>query len=142
MKLTEEKLKRIILEELGEISEQEEKVDHQKAKELASNPDPILQAVFDALDKDPEVQKMIGQLNESDDPFEGFPVATTYAATMSPLTALATGPLAAKVAAVLGVSLAGLPAAAGVGLMAAGAAATIGLAYLYDKKQGNFGDKK
>ena len=111
MKLTEETLKRIILEELGEISEQEEKVDHQKAKELANNPDPILQAVFTALDKDPEVQKMIGQLNESDDPFEG-------------------------------VSLAGLPAAAGVGLMAAGAAATIGLAYLYDKKQGNFGDKK
>lgn len=142
MKLTKETLKQIILEELSEISEQEEKVDHKKAKELASNPDPILQAVFDALDKDPEVQKMIGGMNESNDPFEGFPVATAYAATMSPAVALATGPLAAKVAAVLGVSLAGIPAAAGVGLMAAGAAATIGLAYLYDKKQGNFGDKK
>ena len=142
MKLTNKVLRRIIKEELDNISEQEENVDHQKAKELASNPDPILQAVFDALDKDPEVQKMIGQLNESDDPFEGFPVATAYAATASPVVALATGPLAAKVAAVLGVSLAGVPAAAGIGLMAAGAAATIGLAYLYDKKKGNFGDKK
>tara|TARA_Y100000114_G_scaffold55648_2_gene50918 strand:- start:4861 stop:5289 length:429 start_codon:yes stop_codon:yes gene_type:complete len=142
MKLSRSTLKRIIKEELENITEKEEKLDHKKAKEMASNPDAIQQAVFDTLDKDPEVQKMIGEMNEGKDPFEGFPVATTYAATMSPVTALASGPLAAKVAGILGVSLAGIPAAAGVGLMAGTAAATIALAYLYDKKKGNFGDKK
>ena len=142
MRLTKETLKRIIKEEINNISEQEENLDHQKAREMASNPDPIQQAVFDALDKDPEVQKMIGEMNESKDPFEGFPVATTYAATASPLIALASGPLAAKVAGILGMSLAGVPAAAAVPIMAGSAFATIALAYLYDKKQGNFGDKK
>tara|TARA_Y100001972_G_scaffold121217_1_gene164935 strand:- start:655 stop:1074 length:420 start_codon:yes stop_codon:yes gene_type:complete len=137
MKLTKETLKRIILEELNVVSEEEKTPEVTKeqdaaAKEIAKNKEPFHDALFKALDADPEVQNMLRQQNESNDPFEDFPVATTYAATMSPVMALATGPLLAKVAAAVGVTA----GAAGVGTMAIGALVPLALAYLYDKKGG------
>tara|TARA_R100000030_G_scaffold99164_1_gene89925 strand:- start:540 stop:1013 length:474 start_codon:yes stop_codon:yes gene_type:complete len=155
MKLTKETLKRIILEELNVVSEQENtpeitKDHHREAKKIAENPTPAQEAIFRSLDADPKVKEILknmmsqsaeGAVNEEEepkkqyDPFEDFPVATTYATTMTPVSALMVPQLAAKIAGVLGISAA-IPAGAAIPAMLVGALIPLALAYIYDKKGG------
>ena len=148
MKLTKETLKRIILEELSVVSEEQTPEitadHHREAKKIAQSPTDAQEAIFRSLDADPKVKEILknmmsqspeGAVNEEEDPFENFPVATTYAATMSPASAFMVPQLAAKIAGLVGITAA-IPAGAAVPAMVVGALIPLALAYLYDKKGG------
>ena len=155
MKLARETLKKIILEELNVVTEQESAPEitadhHREAKKIAQNPTDAQEAIFRSLDADPKVKEILnnmmsqspeGAVTEEEspkkqyDPLRDFPVATTYATTMTPVSALMVPQLAGKIAGLLGITAA-IPAGAAVPAMVVGALIPLALAYLYDKKGG------